>query len=135
MLGTFCSNLWCYFCFCFVSVQHGTHVGRVPLILQCKHTVCQECVCTCFADEQVVCVECQTISPITSKDARKLQDAFPVNLYLLGLIYYLKPYAGDPSRLQSVGITYRDRARLQQETNTNFRPFTPFGFDREVVGK
>lgn len=70
-------------------MRNGSYIGRVPLILDCKHTICEDCVRSKLCSNQANCPECE--EPFNIENEKSLQQAFPVNFYLLGLIYYAKP--------------------------------------------
>lgn len=79
---------------CSLSVRNDILTGRVPLILHCKHTLCEGCIRTASRQKQVTCPKCSAVSTLEKSDL-KLQELFPVNFYILGLIYYSRPAPGD----------------------------------------
>lgn len=72
-----------------ILVRNGSYIGRVPLILDCKHTICEECIRSKLCNNQANCPECEEAFNIENE--KSLQQVFPVNFYVLGLIYYAKP--------------------------------------------
>ncbi|VEN52474.1 unnamed protein product [Callosobruchus maculatus] len=61
-------------------------VGRVPLVLNCKHTTCQECVHRMALDDKIVCPQCHNPSVLADRRMiEDLQEVFPVNSCTLGI--------------------------------------------------
>jgi RING-finger-containing E3 ubiquitin ligase len=58
---------------------------RCPLILQCGHTVCENCIRTCLrSTDKVVCGICKR-SSTASHQHTDIRLDFPLNIYLLGV--------------------------------------------------
>lgn len=78
----------------FFIVRNDVLTGRVPLILPCKHTVCEGCIRSAVRQKLITCPKCATIHSLDKPEMR-LQEMFPVNFYVVGLIHYSKPAVGD----------------------------------------
>lgn len=73
-------------------------MGRVPLILHCKHNLCEECIRHQLRTSELCCAECKETFEVEPET--RLQEEFPVNFYLLGLLYYARPnMAADDVRI------------------------------------
>ncbi|XP_066261976.1 RING finger protein 17 [Euwallacea similis] len=82
------------------SVCHvmGKSVGRLPLVLQCGHTFCQECVYQGIKSNKIKCPKCSIDSEVTHKQGpicqSDLQSIFLPNYHILGVLSYKKPNRG-----------------------------------------
>ncbi|GJQ69516.1 hypothetical protein Trydic_g6616 [Trypoxylus dichotomus] len=75
-------------------------VGRIPLILNCKHSICQECVHKMYLSKDIVCAECHTSNFITDIECKKKADqVFSVNFYVFGALTYHKRYGYESSNI------------------------------------
>ncbi|KAB0802822.1 hypothetical protein PPYR_05008 [Photinus pyralis] len=97
----------------YFAKYHVFH-GKIPLILHCNHTLCEECVQDSYSKGGVICIECGQFSPIDTSQKQRLQEIFPVNFYLLGVMSYLRPHVKDQDmKLQPTGMTYTNLASSQ----------------------
>ncbi|KAK5650388.1 hypothetical protein RI129_001417 [Pyrocoelia pectoralis] len=94
--------------------KHNVYHGKMPLILHCNHTLCEECIQDSFDKDGVTCFECGHYSSINTHNKQILQDIFPVNFYLMGVVSYLRPHLKnyDP-KLKPTGLTYTSLANSQ----------------------
>ncbi|XP_072395834.1 RING finger protein 17-like isoform X2 [Diabrotica undecimpunctata] len=84
-------------------------VGRVPLILTCQHTVCQECIPKMAKNHSVVCPICKDTSKLpTGYKYSNLQDTFSPNFFLVGTILWLKSYGNNRSNISLAPVTGTD---------------------------
>lgn len=96
-----------------ITVHSENLTGRVPLILPCRHTMCEVCVRTASRQRQVTCPTCSESVPIDNKEVQ-LQEMFPVNFYVLGLIYYSRPTVGDNmSSFRPIGFRKQNVAQVE----------------------
>ncbi|KAF6213033.1 hypothetical protein GE061_010747 [Apolygus lucorum] len=60
---------------------------RVPLVLQCNHSSCENCILTCIKmSKPITCSVCQEVSSLPSSFKEgDIRSLFPVNMHLLGL--------------------------------------------------
>ncbi|XP_022900215.2 RING finger protein 17 [Onthophagus taurus] len=84
--------------------SNNTYIGRVPLLLKCKHTLCEECILSSMLKDKLECVECNDITIFNEKYSKdtKLQDIFPVNFYVFGMVLYYRR-----SRVLKPSFTFR----------------------------
>ncbi|CAH1119195.1 unnamed protein product [Phaedon cochleariae] len=74
---------------CFARYNYYT--GKIPFVLNCKHTLCQECIYKSVLNNSLLCPVCKkpsALPPNTSID--NLQTAFLPNYHLIGLILWSK---------------------------------------------
>ncbi|CAG9856328.1 unnamed protein product [Phyllotreta striolata] len=117
-----CPN--CTLQFDYYSVRGIFLTGRVPLILECEHTVCQECIHKLIRENKpIVCGSCKAQStPLSfgpSKNtAQDLQAKFTPNYYLLGLLLCRKNCGNDPNAIGLVPArkTANDLSLFQPRT-------------------
>lgn len=80
------------FCIQFFSAERrNTIVGRVPIILRCKHTLCEDCVRSEFLKGKVTCPDCKEEVLLEDKENKQVQEFFSINFYVLGRLLYMKP--------------------------------------------
>ncbi|KAK4882908.1 hypothetical protein RN001_006227 [Aquatica leii] len=96
-----------------VFARNNAYVGKVPLILKCYHTLCEECLASSISNRQVTCSTCDHVSFIDYNENNNLQEIFPVNFYILGLINYCKPNlkAESALKLKPAGVKYTEYLR------------------------
>lgn len=87
-------NYICPGCFQHFDVSVGRcnrYFGRIPFILNCQHTVCQDCIHKTEADN-ISCPVCHVSSDLPDRGGGDcLEEAFIPNFYILGLIAWAKP--------------------------------------------
>lgn len=106
----------------FVTVRNNILFGRVPLILKCNHTMCEVCIRLLAVKREIMCAECNEISVAEANETKKLQEIFPINFYLVGLIYYSNPKLNETSKinLKPTGARYKNRLPISNSLlNTN----------------
>lgn len=107
----------------------NSFVGRLPVILNCKHTICQECVHKMYSSREIICGECHTSNFITDIEAKKKADQlFPVNQYVYGALSYHKRFGCDNSNVnfKPAGYQFKQpRHQPAQEHKPN--SFLSFG--------
>lgn len=69
-------------------------IARTPLLLDCTHTICENCLMDHFSSEGIAteCGDCKakvTLN-IKAKSDFNPRDYFPVNYYMAGKLYYNK---------------------------------------------
>ncbi|CAH1134389.1 unnamed protein product [Ceutorhynchus assimilis] len=68
------------------------HFGKIPLILHCSHTMCQECIYQGLKNSKVSCPTCAKESVLTKEQApvcqSDMQTIFLPNFYILGVVNY-----------------------------------------------
>lgn len=100
-------------------VRNSVFLGRVPLILHCKHNLCEECIRQKLRSDALYCPECKEIFAVDSNT--NLQEEFPVNFYLLGMMYYAKPNSAvDPKYcFRPAGSSLRGCSKFTTSQSSN----------------
>ncbi|KAF5273090.1 hypothetical protein FQR65_LT04832 [Abscondita terminalis] len=103
-----------------VFTRNNGYVGKVPLILNCYHTLCEECIASMIINHQIICCVCNKASLINNREKCNLQQIFPVNFYILGLMNYCKPNTTQSFglKLKPAGVKYKDY--IQSNPLNNF---------------
>ncbi|XP_050294112.1 uncharacterized protein LOC126734498 isoform X2 [Anthonomus grandis grandis] len=87
---------------------HSRFSGKVPLILQCSHTVCQECIFQGLKNNKVNCPVCSKDSVITEEQTpvsiADMQTIFLPNFYILGVVSYYKFSSGTLKNLDNLSF-------------------------------
>ncbi|XP_018575027.1 RING finger protein 17 isoform X2 [Anoplophora glabripennis] len=74
------------------SGRSNRYFGRIPLILNCQHTVCQDCINKEVTENSIICPLCHVPSEIPDKEGTDGPgEAFIPNFYILGMIAWAKP--------------------------------------------
>lgn len=77
-------------------IRNDKYTGKVPLILNCKHTVCQECIIKSFSGSNVLCYVCNNPSIIKQRNFHENpQDTFTPNFHVFGYILWSKSQHSD----------------------------------------
>lgn len=122
----------------FLLVHNGGYYGRVPLILNCTHNICEDCVRTLLSLSQTVaCSQCHENS--TVPDKAKIQQYFQVNFHILGDLQYGRISNAEPFSLHMKpnGMRYKDRASssLEQKQDNYVSYIKSFTTQAAAVGK
>ncbi|XP_074033525.1 RING finger protein 17 isoform X2 [Leptinotarsa decemlineata] len=80
------------------------YVGNVPLVLNCRHTVCQECIYKSVLKSSIVCPVCRNPSVLSNGCLDNIQEEFSPNFYLLGLILWTKTIGNNVNRMMLVPV-------------------------------
>lgn len=114
------------------SIPVGGHnfAGRIPLILNCKHSVCQECVYKMYPSKDIICPECHASNFITDLESKKKADqVFSINFYVFGALTYHKRYAYETSTVnfKPAGFQFKhsQQHRRQDYQPNSFLSFSP----------
>ncbi|XP_056637361.1 uncharacterized protein LOC130445637 [Diorhabda sublineata] len=100
-----CPN--CSLQFDFIN-RNNFFVGKVPLILNCKHTVCQDCIQKIAKDNAVLCPICKNPSVLPPRySPENLQDFFSPNFFLIGYIMWCKTQRANPHFMSLVPVQNR----------------------------
>lgn len=73
------------------QAKANVFLGRLPIILTCEHTICEDCIRTGFLNNLLVCPVCDLSYPCADLRKNNIQEIFPVNYYIFGKILYSKP--------------------------------------------
>ncbi|XP_030759093.1 RING finger protein 17 isoform X2 [Sitophilus oryzae] len=90
------------------SVRSGQKgiTGKVPLILNCNHTVCQECIYKTIINSKVTCPVCNKPSTLSQEPPDisqvDLQTVFLPNYYIIGIMSCNRPQNGNLNNLDNV---------------------------------
>uniref|UniRef100_A0A6P7GCI8 Uncharacterized protein LOC114340536 isoform X1 n=1 Tax=Diabrotica virgifera virgifera TaxID=50390 RepID=A0A6P7GCI8_DIAVI len=80
------------------TTRLNSYYGRIPLVLTCQHTVCQECIQKMAKDNAIVCPICKDSSKLpTGYKHSNLQEIFSPNFFLVGTILWLKSHENNRS--------------------------------------
>lgn len=108
----------------------GRISGKVPLILNCKHTVCQECILKGAKKNNILCPVCQKPSVLQDKNAiDNLSEVFLPNYHIIGVISFsrclknnqlsltLVPAEELPNKKNNTSVGLVNAAQLDNEGN------------------
>ncbi|XP_018327657.1 uncharacterized protein LOC108738643 isoform X2 [Agrilus planipennis] len=96
------------------QIRNTILFGRVPLVLDCKHTICEECVHNSLAKKIVVCGVCSDTKTLDENEKRKPQQMYYTNFYVLGLMLSNKPESVySKFNLIPSGVNYSSRRRTE----------------------
>ncbi|XP_060527400.1 RING finger protein 17 [Cylas formicarius] len=89
------------------SYRHSQikYQDKIPLVLPCCHTVCQECIFRSLSGNSITCPVCQVENKLSLSETpmrvTDLQQIFHPNYYLIGVISYHKP-VGSQVNLENI---------------------------------
>ncbi|XP_066147479.1 RING finger protein 17 [Euwallacea fornicatus] len=106
----------------FVSHVMGKPVSRLPLVLHCGHTFCQECIYKGIKSNKIKCFKCSLESEITHRQRSicqsDLQNIFLPNYHILGVLSCKKLDGGTTVKnVESISFVSCTSKKLAQDEN------------------
>ncbi|CAH0559264.1 unnamed protein product [Brassicogethes aeneus] len=95
--------------------QNNQFLGRVPLILKCQHTLCQDCIYKQCHTTQIVCHTCKKESSVGRRHLNNLQEVFPPNFYLIGFMMWFRT---QNNQARSMNLVPTQVTLKSKQTNT-----------------
>lgn len=91
-----------------------TSLSRIPLILPCKHTVCECCIRKLIRDQPTAqCPICNEDTGVTRNNPGKLTDLFTPHFAIIGYLSLVKNASKQhPGELMATGVTLKSRTLI-----------------------
>ncbi|KAJ8921526.1 hypothetical protein NQ315_003144, partial [Exocentrus adspersus] len=86
-------------------IKNNRYMGRIPLVLHCHHTCCQECIYKGVIANSFACPSCNEPSDLSDRSGNEhLQELFTFNYYVMGVITCTKPRGYNPNKCNNLSL-------------------------------